>query len=407
VKRPQLGIVGLGIIGRQELQLWSKSTYDLIAYDTNQSVLERLAEDGKHERANPIIFTADLADLQSCLAIVLCLPTGTSDGAPTLDAFEKFSEAYERVKWREDLLIIIASTIPIGFTRRMSTRWRHAIVAHAPERFDPGRPMGLDQIPRVVAGLTERARKTASELYGSVGVRTTAASSVEVAEASKLLENAFRLVNIAFANEFAFLCEAMGISAAETIEVASTKPFGFMAHYPGAGAGGMCIPVVPRFLVEAAHERGRQLPILETSLQANDEHPRAIAETLRHALLGAKGRPRVLVVGATYKPNYPDTRGSAALRLIRDLRTDYRVEVLDPHVTQNEMPEGVKLHVALPDDSFDAVVIAVRHSTIPIEGMRRLAPVFIDLTRGELTTPDMGVSQGQPPLSARSGQARA
>src|SRR4029077_6836928 len=169
-------------------------------------------------------------------------------------------------------LIVIASTIPIGFTRELAQLiGEHGrLIAHVPERFDPGRSTELGEIPRVVGGLTAEARDLAADLYTHLGIPITKVDPVEVAEASKLLENLFRLVNIAFINEFAELWRRVGIPAADVIDAAATKPFAFMAHSPGVGAGGPCIPTMPQYLLEAADRAGFKMPILSDAVSGNE-----------------------------------------------------------------------------------------------------------------------------------------
>src|SRR5207244_9886208 len=154
----------------------------------------------------------------------------------------------------KDRLVVVASTVPIGFTRNLAARLgsHGRVVSHAPERFDPGRGTDLGEIPRVVGALSAEALDLTISLYAKAKVPTHQVEPVEVAEASKLLENSFRLVNISFINEFAELCRRLGIVAADVIDAAATKPFAFMAHQPGVGARGTCIPTMPRYLPAAA-----------------------------------------------------------------------------------------------------------------------------------------------------------
>src|SRR5207302_460723 len=193
-----------------------------------------------------------LRDLDTCGVLVVCLPTVTRAGEPSLAAFDRFTLELRRLPVRERL-IVVASTVPVGFSRRFAERLgsHGALVAHVPERFDPGRATELRAIPRVVGGVNAKARELATALYMKAGVSACPVDPIEVAEASKLLENSFRLVNIAFINEFADLCRRLGIRAADVVDAAATKPFAFMPHYPGAGAGGECVPTMPKYLVEA------------------------------------------------------------------------------------------------------------------------------------------------------------
>ena len=382
-ERALVAIVGLGTIGRQELDLWKGAGVDVVGYDTSEASVARLRANLPQGPRTGALLTDDSAALRDRNVLVLCLPTaGLSGDTTSLAAFDQFAVTMRAIAFVDDPLVIIASTVPVGFCRAYATQLGRSSVAHAPERFDPGRQLGLQQIPRVVGGIDDRARRKAAELYGRLGVRALEVSSLEVAEASKILENAFRLVNISFINEFAALCEPLGLSAAEVIEAAATKPFGFMAHYPGSGAGGTCIPVVPRFFAQTAAKHGITMPILSAAITTNDQLAERVTDRLS-SLIGPAGR--VIVVGATYKPDYPDSRGSAAVRLIRRISQHHSTAVLDPYINESELPEGATLHREPPSDHFDAAVVAVRHRAM--EGLRldSLSSIVIDLTRGETT----------------------
>ena len=371
----RVGIVGLGTIGAQELALWQRAGLDPIGYDIAEG------------RARSLGGSTRIEDLEPADAIILCLPNLSPSGENSMEAFARFVEMAERLSDRERL-VVVASTVPIGFTRGLAQRLgrRGRKVSHAPERFDPGRGTELGEIPRVVGALTENALNETIELYARANVSTHRVEPVEVAEASKLLENAFRLVNISFINEFAELCRRMGIVAADVIDAAATKPFAFMAHQPGVGAGGTCIPTMPRYLLDAARDARLEMPILRDAVDANDEIVNRVADHVRQLLAdsGLK-RARILVVGATYKPNYPDARASAALAFARGLARQHDVVVYDPIVDAAGFPEDLRLVRELPEGKqFDAVVVALKHRNTHLTDLRRLSPLVIDLVRGSV-----------------------
>jgi UDP-N-acetyl-D-glucosamine dehydrogenase len=369
----RVGIVGLGTIGAQELALWRRAGLDPIGYDISEP------------RARSLGGTTRIQDLDPADALILCLPNLAPSGENSMAAFDQFVDTAERLDGRERL-VVVASTVPIGFTRQFAQRLgRHGrTVSHAPERFDPGRGTELGEIPRVVGALSAPALDQTLALYARAGVPTHAVDPVEVAEASKLLENAFRLVNISFINEFAELCRRMGIVAADVIEAAATKPFAFMAHQPGVGAGGTCIPTMPRYLLDAAGQNGIEMPILRDAVEGNAQVVRRVSDHVRRLLAtGGAKRASILVVGATYKPNYPDARASAATAFARGLAQEHDIVVFDPIVDTAAFPEDLVLVRELPRDrQFDAVVIALKHRDTDVAALRQLSPVLIDLVRG-------------------------
>jgi len=374
----RVGIVGLGTIGAQELALWRRAGLDPIGYDISEARVRALG--GPH-------LTTHIEDLEPADALILCLPNLAPSGENSMEAFDHFVEAAGRLS-PKDRLLIVASTVPIGFVRDLAARLgRHGrAIAHAPERFDPGRGTELGEIPRVVGALSNQALDATIALYARAKVPTHRVEPVEVAEASKLLENAFRLVNISFINEFAELCRRMGIVAADVIDAAATKPFAFMAHQPGVGAGGTCIPTMPRYLLDAAKESSVEMPILRDAVEANDQIVNRVGDHVRQ-LLASSGitRAKILVAGATYKPNYSDARASAALAFARGLARQHDVVVFDPIVDPAGFPEDLPLLRELPPEGrFDAVVVAIKHRDTDIVALRRRSPILIDLVRGSV-----------------------
>ncbi|HYT12942.1 MAG TPA: nucleotide sugar dehydrogenase [Candidatus Nitrosopolaris sp.] len=379
-----IGVVGLGTIGSQELALWQRSAHRTAGYDISEPRV-KAARDATASNPGPAPrLSTRITDLNEADVLVLCLPNLAPTGENSMAAFDRFVADAGALDEKERLWIL-ASTLPIGFTREVAGRLgaQGRLVAHAPERFDPGRGTELGEIPRVIGATSPEALKLTVELYRGAGVTTHPVDPVEVAEASKLLENSFRLVNIAFINEFAELCRRIGITAADVIDAAATKPFAFMAHQPGVGAGGTCIPTMPRYLLDAARESGLKMPILQDAVTGNEKIIERVAEHIR-GLLSASGisRGRVLVVGAAYKPNYPDARASAAVAFARGLAAHHSVLVYDPIVDAANFPKEIELVRGIPDERFDAVVVAVKHRDTDIAALRNLSPILIDLVRG-------------------------
>lgn len=372
----RIGIVGLGTIGTQELALWQRAGHPTVGYDVSSA------------RVKAAKGTDRFADLSAADVLILSLPNLGPNLELSMGAFDRFVDDIQTIEPNPNRLIIVASTVPIGFTRELGHRiGAHGrLLAHVPERFDPGRSTELGEIPRVAGATTKEALDLTVELYTGIGVTVRAVDPVEVAEASKLLENAFRLVNIAFINEFAELCRRLGIVAADVIDAAATKPFAFMAHQPGVGAGGSCIPTMPQYLLQAAREAGFKMPLLQDAVDGNEQTVARVSDYLSSLLQGGEiEEARVLVVGASYKPNYPDARGSAAVRFATGLAAHHQVEIFDPIVDADGIPKGVALKREIPrQEKFDAVVIAVKHKHTDMDALRKLSPILIDLIRGSV-----------------------
>jgi UDP-N-acetyl-D-glucosamine dehydrogenase len=236
-------------------------------------------------------------------------------------------------------------------------------VAFAPERINPGDAV-WDQarVPRVLGGATSACAAAAARVLGPTAERLHVVSSPEAAELTKLHENTFRAVNLAFANELAAVAGHHGLDPVEIIDAAATKPYGFLAHYPGPGVGGHCIPVDPYYLLEPVRAAGVPTPITERAMAAVARRPARVAERAIDVLAdqGVRvGDARVLLVGVAYKPGVEDFRESPAARILAHLaERGVAVDYHDPMV-----PElGERRSVAAPDPAaYDLVLIAVVH----------------------------------------------
>jgi UDP-N-acetyl-D-glucosamine dehydrogenase len=267
-------------------------------------------------------------------------------------------------------------------------------IAYSPEREDPGNPsFGTRSIPKVVGGVDETAGDLAEALYSRVVVETVRVSSAATAEATKLLENIFRAVNIALVNELKAALEPMGIDIWEVLDAAETKPFGFMRFNPGPGWGGHCIPIDPFYLTWKARQHGITPRFIELAGQVNVEMPHYVVERLRRALgVESLAGKRVLLLGLSYKRDVADPRESPAfeiLSLLLDQGAD--VDYHDPHIpvapsmrSWQDLPP--KHSVALEPEAlaaYDGVVLVTDHRAVDYEAVLRHARLIVD-TRGTL-----------------------
>jgi len=242
-------------------------------------------------------------------------------------------------------------------------------LGYAPERVDPGnKEYGIRNTPKLVAGVTAECLRRTELLYRQVVEHVIPVSSPMVAETAKLHENTFRAVNIALANELALMCDRLGISAWEVIEAASTKPFGFLAHYPGPGLGGDCIPVVPHFLAWRLREYGYSAQLIAAAHDINANMPLHVVQRISDALNDA-GKPirgsRLLLLGMAYKADVHDIRESPSLEVLRQLEArGADVRYCDPWVDEVEI-DGKRHHsVAWTSDEVraaDCVVVLTPH----------------------------------------------
>jgi UDP-N-acetyl-D-glucosamine dehydrogenase len=302
---------------------------------------------------------------------------------------------------RAGQLIILESTTYPGTTREVVLpileesglkAGSDFFLAYSPERVDPGNSIFHTQnIPKVVGGITPRCAETAVFFYRQYIDNVFSVSSTDCAEMVKLLENTFRSVNIALANEMALTCHSFGINVWEVIEAAKTKPFGFMPFYPGPGLGGHCIPVDPYYLTWKARMKGCEPRLIELAGHINSQMPafviRGMADALnekRKCLNGAK----VLALGVAYKRDTNDVRESPALQVLLGLQEKgCEICFSDPYVPQIMINETNLDSVTLSPEllqSMDLVVVLTDHSKFDYAMIAKFSPLIFD-TRNALS----------------------
>ena len=260
-------------------------------------------------------------------------------------------------------------------------------LAFSPERVDPGnRQFQTHNIPKVVGGVSSMSTEVAAALYQTIVERVHKVSSARVAETAKLLENTFRSVNIGLVNELAQLCYHLGIDSWEVIKAAATKPFGFMAFYPGPGIGGHCIPLDPHYLSWKARLHGFEARFIGLAEEVNSRMPRHVVQLVQDGLneqgKALKGA-RVLVLGVAYKRDINDVRESPALGIVDQLlHKGALVSYHDPFIAEMNLDgKGTLSSVELTDETLaaaDCAVIVTDHSGVDYSRVVRLAPIIID-----------------------------
>jgi len=409
-----IGVVGLGYVGLPVALAFVRNGFQVTGIEIDERKLQMLREaasyiqDIRREELEDAIVSgrltvsADYGLLAGTEAVVLCVPTPlTEEHAPDLSCV---SDSCRRLRpyLREGQLIVVESTTYPGTTREVVRPLLeqgglqagvHFHLAYSPERIDPGnRRLTVEEVPKIVSGLTARCLSRVTALYGRVFRRVVPVSSTDSAEAAKLLENSFRLVNISFINEFAKLCDLLGVDVWEVMEAADTKPYGFLAFQPGPGIGGHCIPIDPLYLQWKARQFGADSRFIELSKHTNDTMPGYIAQRIERLLQpgGRLAGASILLCGVTYKKDVADMRESSALPLMRLLReAGAFVRYYDPLVPTVRLDGNTVLHgIELTDEALeeaDCVVIHTNHSSLPIERIVMNAAAVYDTrnaTRG-------------------------
>lgn len=344
--------------------------------------------------------SADLSELGSYDAVIICVPTPLDHHLqPDISYIVHTGEAI-RDTLRKGQLVVLESTTYPRCTREdllpllEASGLHHGedfLVAFSPEREDPSnKNFSTRTIPKLVGGLTDEATQAAAALYGRIIDAVIPVSSAEVAEASKLLENIFRAVNIALVNELKVVYQKMGIDVWEVIAAASSKPFGFMPFYPGPGLGGHCIPIDPFYLTWKAKEYDCQSRFIELAGYVNSSMPHYVVDRCMDALNVHRktlNGSKVLIVGAAYKPNVGDVRESPSLEII-DLLAEKGAEVdyydsyapvlgrLRKHPHQGGM-RSIEWKEALVRQ-YDLVVLATAHDALNHDELNAWATLIVD-----------------------------
>jgi UDP-N-acetyl-D-glucosamine dehydrogenase len=354
----KIGIIGLGYAGLPLATGFAGAGFEVLGIDldpdrvasvnagrsylTDLSDSELAALDGRVSAATTYDRVGEVA------AFIICVPTPLSKTrTPDLSYVVAAVESVARRLVPGQLVILQSTTVP-GTTDELvvstleratgGTVGRDFFVGYAPERVDPANTAGwnLHTTPKLVSGVTEECARRTALLFEQVCETVIPCGSTRVAELAKLYENTFRQVNIALANELTLMCQRLGVSAWEVIDAAATKPFGFLAHYPGPGLGGDCIPVVPHFLSYRLRECGYQTRMIDAAHEINTAMPEFVVELVTRALNDrgmAVRDARILLCGVAYKPNVSDLRESPALVIFEQLqRRGAQIAYSDPHV---------------------------------------------------------------------------
>ncbi|MFL5884011.1 MAG: nucleotide sugar dehydrogenase [Thermoleophilaceae bacterium] len=398
----KVGIVGLGYVGLPLGVAFAEAGHQVVGVDADRRKVEAIGagesyvEDISSERLrslpSPLHASARYADLASCEAVIIAVPTPlTRNREPDLGPLESSASALAGVLQEGQLVVLESTTYP-GTTRERLipileesglAAGRDFAVAFSPERVDPGRTdYTMRNTPKIVAGLTPGCLERATAMYGEVCDDLVPVSTLESAELAKLLENVFRSVNIALVNELAMLCDRMNINVWEVVDAAATKPYGFMRFDPGPGMGGHCLPVDPFYLAWKAREYDTPTEFVELAGEVNQEMPYFCVEKITRALNDqskAVRGSRITVLGVSYKAGVGDMRESPALKIIKLLQErGGEIAYHDDYVSDlaNLGLASEPLEQAL--EGSDCAVIVTAHPDIDWQAVVDRAPLVVD-----------------------------
>ncbi len=416
-KKAKVGIIGLGYVGLPLACTIAQAGFKVTGFDSSKEKVKTVNEgssainDVSSELLKNLIkrgklsATQDFDLLKEVDVVCICVPTPLSIyKEPDLSYVESAVKEVRRTLYGEKLIILESTTYPGTTREKVLTRLKDKgkvgedfFLAYSPERVDPGnKKYTIENTPKIVGGVTPRCTEIAVLFYSQFVKDVFPVSSPESAEMTKLLENIFRVVNIALVNELMMLCDRMGIDIWEVIEAASTKPFGFMPFYPGPGIGGHCIPVDPFYLSWRAKAYNFPTEFIELAGKVNERMPYYVAEKASECLnevgKSIKGS-KVLVIGVAYKKDISDTRESPALKIIELLlERGSNVSYHDPYISKIKVSGESFTSQNLSREvlnSSDLVMIITDHSNVDYELIKDEASLILDM-RNKLGRKDRG-----------------
>ena len=407
-RRATVGVIGLGYVGLPLAVEFGRGGLRAIGFDIDEPRVANINAGRSHipdvptEQVAALVAhgklsaTTDFSKLAEADAVVICVPTPLrKTKEPDISYILAASEQVKAYLHSPQLIVLESTTYP-GTTDEVLLPMlaetglkfdEDFFLAFSPERVDPGNPQfQTHNIPKVVGGVSHKSTEVAAALYQTIVESVHQVTSARVAETAKLLENTFRSVNIGLVNEIAQLCYHLNIDSWEVIQAAATKPFGFMAFYPGPGIGGHCIPLDPHYLSWKARLHGFEARFISLAEEVNSHMPQHVVRLVqdglndhRKPLKGSK----LLVLGVAYKRDINDVRESPALGIVDQLlHKGAQVSYHDPYIAEMNLDgKGTLASVELTDEALsncDCAVIVTDHSEIDYARVVRLAPLVID-----------------------------
>ncbi len=407
-KEARIGIIGMGYVGLPLAINFLKAGFRVTGFDTDPEKVENLKKGKGYIKHLPASLwrpyqdrfsaTTDMTHLKEMDAIIICVPTPlTENREPEMKYVRKSAQDIADNLTPGQLISLESTTYP-GTTEELVLPilagtglkvGKDFFLVYSPEREDPGNSaFGVQNIPKVIGGVTPECLKAGVALYSRIVSKTVPVSSPRVAEATKLLENIYRSVNIALVNELKLLFDRMGINVWEVIGAAKTKPFGFHAFYPGPGLGGHCIPIDPFYLTWKARQYDFTTRFIELAGEINASIPYYVIQKTMDGLneqkKGLKGA-KVLILGLAYKKDVDDLRESPALKIIKLLK-EKGAEVLynDPYIPKIPRLREYQFDLVSQEltakllKAMDVVLIVTDHSCYDYEFITTNAALVVD-----------------------------
>ena len=401
-KDAKIGIIGMGYVGIPLGLEFSDKGFTVLGFDKDtkrvddinagKQIMKHITKKSMDKFVeNKGSATAEFSRIKNMDCLIICVPTPLDKHEqPDMSYVESASLEISKNIQKEQLIVLESTTYP-GTTNEIVKpileksgliAGKDFFLAYSPEREDPGnKEFGVSEIPKVMGGLTENCLRLTSGLYKHIVLETVEVSTMETAEATKLMENIFRAVNIAMVNELKLVLDRMNVNIWEVIDAAKTKPFGFMPFYPGPGMGGHCIPIDPFYLSWKAKEYNIEAKFIELAGEINRKMTENITHRIGKALNDDKKSIResnIMILGVAYKKDIDDIRESPALRIMELLQfKGAKISYHDPYVKEIDSQKSLELN-AENLKKQDAIVITTDHSNVDYELIGKHARLIID-----------------------------
>lgn len=410
-KKAVVGVIGLGYVGLPLLIEFSKAGFTVVGFDIDEEKIVKLKKSDsyiKHiskekikamNKTGKFEIYSDFSKVKKCDAILICVPTPlTEHREPDMSYIINTANAIAPYVRKGQLFSLESTTYP-GTTDEVLKpllekngliAGKDFYLAFSPEREDPNnKDYSTSTIPKVVGGYDDKSLKLALALYNTIICETVPVSTTATAEATKLMENIFRCVNIALVNELKMVFDKMGIDIWEVISAAKTKPFGYMPFYPGPGLGGHCIPIDPFYLTWKAREYDFATRFIELAGEINTYMPHYVVHKTLEAFNEKKiflNGSKILLIGLAYKKNVDDIRESPSFKLWELLeKKGAIVNYYDPYCPEVPNNRHYKQYAGIKSicdinkiKGYDAVIIATDHDCIDYEQIATSAKLVID-----------------------------
>lgn len=407
-KKINLSVIGLGYVGLPLAVEFARRGFNVVGIDTDKDRVRNIKNSvpyildvpieqiDKVVRSGNLYPTSDFRSLRQADIVIICVPTPLKrKNQPDISYIVNAVREIVKYLHRYQLIVLESTTYP-GTTdevilpileKKGLVCGRDFYLVFSPERIDPGNAKyPFKKIPKIVGGITPRATDLVKALYEKVIVKVIPVSSARVAETVKLLENTFRLINIGLVNELAMMCDKMDIDIWEVVNAASTKPFGFMAFYPGPGVGGHCIPKDPLYLYWKARHHGYKSRFIKLASAINSNMPTYVVQKTKEIVTRLSGKDfrntKILVLGATYKKDVKDLRKSPALEIIdlllKETKSVFYSDPLIPYLKFNSIHLR-SVHINSANlKRFDCVIIVTGHSGFNYGLIKRHSKIILD-----------------------------